>query len=106
MNRIALIANMFSDPSFSKPAIMGLREGQMRPVDHDCGLCGFDRFYGRKPLLESGRVDVLAAPRICRCPELPRMKCDGDRIHNGRWFNGKGEYLGWGDLCSCDLKRI
>lgn len=26
--------------------------------------------------------------------------------HNGVWYNGKGEKLGWGDLGADDLKRI
>lgn len=26
--------------------------------------------------------------------------------HNGRWYNKQGEYLGWGDLDSADLKSI
>lgn len=29
-----------------------------------------------------------------------------DTVHNGRWFNGDGEYLGWGDLSKSDIRRI
>lgn len=27
-------------------------------------------------------------------------------IHNGFWFNSEGEYIGWGDLTSQNLRRI
>ena len=29
-----------------------------------------------------------------------------DFVHNGGWYNGKGEYLGWGDLSKEDLHNV
>jgi len=29
-----------------------------------------------------------------------------DYVHNGGWYNGRGEKIGWGDLSPADFKRI
>ena len=29
-----------------------------------------------------------------------------DVVHNGRWYNGVGQRIGWGDLSAEDIKRI
>jgi len=34
-----------------------------------------------------------------------QMRAD-DFIHNGGWYNAKGEKIGWGDLSRGDLQRI
>lgn len=40
---------------------------------------------------------VSLADDVVRCNKL---------THNSRWFNGKGQRLGYGDICACDVLRI
>lgn len=35
-----------------------------------------------------------------------RQMRDDDIVHNGSWYNRRGEKLGWGDLDANDLRRI
>jgi hypothetical protein len=92
-NLLPLVAGMFDikhgigAPRPRRP--FGLMIGQMRATEHDCKDCN-KRVWGKD---------------ACLCPKVPRPICH-KLAHNGRWYNKSGESLGWGDICTCDLRRI
>ena len=51
---------------------------------------------------EGIRTDRATSPFGFR---LGQMRSQ-DLVHNGGWYNGNGERLGWGDLSPKDLQRI
>lgn len=111
MKRIELIPGMFGTEFRPKRAI-GLICGQMRPTTHDCEECGLNRNHGRRISGPAKHSDFMGGTGIkyptarCECPRKENNLLCEKIVHNGGWYNMKGEKIGWGDLCQCDLLRI
>ena len=115
---IALVVGMFGSefggPKDGKP-VFGMTCGQMRSTEHSCSQCGLikswnSRISGPPQLVKStgyhdrGRMIEQYPLARCHCTHfVPPCEKIG---HNHGWFNGKGEKVGWGDTCACDMKRI
>ena len=59
----------------------------------------FDYLNARNTRFGLGSAQVRPG---CASGRFPCVKV----MHNAGWYNAAGEFLGWGDLCECDLKRI
>ena len=110
--RVKLIGGMYERKNWrDEPSqAFGLATGQMRPTDHNCQMCGFNENWGRRlegptspDMHAKGRSGVFA---YCECPGISRMPKCIKLTHNSSWYNDKGEKMGWGDLCICDIERI
>ncbi len=109
--RVALTMGMFGTEMSPNRAAFGIACGQMRPTEHDCDICGLNRQWAKRvsgPVQEyyvRGHKEWNSPRAWCVCEGVKRPQCQ-KMTHNSGWYNDKGEKVGWGDLCTCDMARI
>lgn len=63
----------------------------------------------KKKKIDEKRQQQLAMLTAARLPDMGltvgRIRAK-DMVHNGGWYNGLGEKIGWGDLSVSDIKNI
>lgn len=111
---LGMFGSEFGGPKDGKP-VFGMTCGQMRSTEHPCTECGLlkswnSRASGPAQLVPSNSswarngMDERYPLARCHCTHFV-TKCEKVG-HNHGWFNSKGEKVGWGDTCACDMKRI